>query len=537
MSNAEKKYILAIDLGTSGAKVALVSVHGEVLGWEDQRVRLHVLPGGGAEQDPADWWDAILTTSRKLLAQGLAPVEDIVAVCATTQGGSTIAVDQNGQHLMNSISWLDTRGSRHAQKVADGLLKIEGYDIFKILRWMRITGGAPSLAGKDQVGHQLFIKYERPEIYEKTYKFLNVLDYINLRLTGEFVATGDSVMDAWVTDNRDPYNICYHDGLLKKWPIEREKYPEIKRGIDVIGALKPEVADQLGLSHKVKVVAGAIDIPAAAIGAGAVKDFDAHLYIGTSSWLAAHVPFKKTDLFNFIASLPCSIPGKYLMIATQDTAGGNLLFLRDNIVYPKDEFHQGELYEDEPAGFFKFFDSLNSIAEKVPAGSNGVLYTPWLFGERVPVDDPTVRAALYNLSLENTREDIVRAIMEGVALNTRWLINPMEKFIGGRALDPINMVGGGATSRVWCQIMADVLNRSIRQVRDPIQANARGAAFIASVGLGHISFDDVPRLIQFDNVFQPNAEHRQLYDELFEIFVEIYKKNKGIYQRLNKDRS
>jgi xylulokinase len=225
------------------------------------------------------------------------------------------------------------------------------------------------------------------------------------------------------------------------------------------------------------------------------------------------------------------------MIATQDTAGGNLLFLRDNIVYPKDEFHQGELYEDEPAGFFKFFDSLNSIAEKVPAGSNGVLYTPWLFGERVPVDDPTVRAALYNLSLENTREDIVRAIMEGVALNTRWLINPMEKFIGGRALDPINMVGGGATSRVWCQIMADVLNRSIRQVRDPIQANARGAAFIASVGLGHISFDDVPRLIQFDNVFQPNAEHRQLYDELFEIFVEIYKKNKGIYQRLNKDRS
>ncbi len=533
MSN-EKKYILAIDLGTSGAKVALVSVHGEVLGWEDKMIPLHVLPGGGAEQDPDDWWQAILCTSQKLLAKKLVPVEDIVAVCATTQGGSTIAVDQDGKHLMNSVSWLDTRGSKHAKKAADGLLKVEGYDIFKILRWMRVTGGAPSLAGKDQVGHQLFIKYERPEIYAKTYKFLNVLDYINLCLTGEFVATGDSIMDAWVTDNRDPHNIRYHDGLLKKWPIEREKYPAIKRGIDVIGTLLPEVAEQLGLSREVKVVAGAIDIPAAAIGAGTVNDFEAHLYIGTSSWLAVHVPFKKTDLFNFIASLPCSIPGKYLLIATQDTAGGNLLFLRDKIVYHKDEFYQGELHEDEPAGFFQFFESLNRIAEKVPAGSNGVLYTPWLYGERVPVDDPTVRAAVYNLSLENTREDIVRAVLEGVALNTRWLLKPIEKFIGGRKIDPINMVGGGATSRVWCQIMADVLDRRIRQVRDPIQANARGAAFIASVGLGYISFDDVPGLMQYDNVFEPNPDHRQLYDELFEIFVQIYKKNKGIYQRLNK---
>src|SRR5262249_41781845 len=160
--------------------------------------------------------------------------------------------------------------------------------------------------------------------------------------------------------------------------------------------------------------------------------------------------------------------------------------LRDKILYHRDEL----LCEENVPDVYKIMDR---IAERTPAGSNGVLYTPWIYGERAPAEDFTVRAAIYNLSLENSRAAIIRAVLEVVALNPRWLLQPFEKFLS-RSLDCINIVGGGASSRVWCQIFADVLNRPIRQVKDPIQANVRGAAFIAAVGLGILAFDNVPEL-------------------------------------------
>ena len=136
-----------------------------------------------------------------------------------------------------------------------------------------------------------------------------------------------------------------------------------------------------------------------------------HLYIGTSSWIAAHVPFKKTDIASSLASIPCAVPGRYLLTALQATAGGNLTFLRDNIIYHKDELLQEAAVPD-------IFKVLDQIAHRVPAGSNGVMYTPWIWGERAPVEDRTLRAGLYNLSLNNGREDIIRAFLEGIAFNT-----------------------------------------------------------------------------------------------------------------------
>ena len=341
----------------------------------------------------------------------------------------------------------------------------------------------------------LYIKDEHPDVYARTDKFLNALDYLNLRLTGRCVATYDSILTSWVTDNRNPSNLVYSDVLLRGSGIAREKFPEIVKCTDVIGTLRPEVAAQIGLSPEIAVVAGAIDNTAAAIGSGAVRDYETHLYIGTSSWLAAHVPFKKTDIVSALASVPCAIPGRYLLIALQATAGGNLTFLRDKILYHKDEL----LQEAELPNVYQLMDR---IAERTPAGSNGVLYTPWIYGERAPVEDSAVRAAIYNLSLENSRADIIRAVLEGVALNTRWLLQPFEKFLG-RALDRINIVGGGANSAVWCQIFADVLKRPIRQVKDPIQANVRGAAFIAAVGLGVLSYDDVPACTEYQRDYEP----------------------------------
>jgi xylulokinase len=220
------------------------------------------------------------------------------------------------------------------------------------------------------------------------------------------------------------------------------------------------------------------------------------------------------------------VPGRYLLTALQATAGGNLTFLRDNVIYHKDEL----LQEADVPDIFKVLDQ---IAERVPAGSNGVLYTPWIWGERAPVDDLTLRAGLYNLSLNNTREDIIRAFLEGIAFNTRWLLSPVEKFLG-RKVETIHIVGGGAQSDVWCQIFSDVMDVEIKQVQDPIYANARGAAWIAAVGLGEIKFDDVSELVQFKQAFQPQSKNRMLYDDKFEIFKQIYRQMKGIYRRLNR---
>jgi xylulokinase len=256
-----------------------------------------------------------------------------------------------------------------------------------------------------------------------------------------------------------------------------------------------------------------------------VEDHALHLYIGTSSWMAAHVPFKKTDINSSLASVPCAVPGRYLMTALQATAGGNLTFLRDNILYHKDELLQ-------EAGVPDIFKVLDRIAARTPAGSNGVLYTPWIWGERAPVDDRAVRAGLYNLSLFNTREDILRAFLEGIAFNTRWLLAPVEKFLGRRTCS-INIVGGGAQSEVWCQIFADVMKVEIRQVADPIYANARGAAWIGAVGLGEISFTDIPKLVQFKRILQPDEKNRDVYDERFAVFTQVYKQMKSVYQRMN----
>ncbi|MBW1889454.1 MAG: xylulose kinase, partial [Deltaproteobacteria bacterium] len=266
-------------------------------------------------------------------------------------------------------------------------------------------------------------------------------------------------------------------------------------------------------------------IPAAAVGSGAVKDYEGHIYIGTSSWVVAHVPFKKTDVLHSVASIPCSIPDKYLIVDEQEIAGGALTYLRDNILYHKDEL----LKEAAVPDIYKVFDR---IAAGVPPGSNKVIFTPWLNGEKTPVEDNSVRACLYNLSLENTREDIIRAFLEGVAFNQRWALTYVEKFMG-RQMNPIRLVGGGAASDIWCQIHADVLDRTIKQVEDPIQSNARGTAFIAAVGLGYMTFDDIPKYVKIKNIFEPNTDNRQIYDELYAVYLEIYNKNKSIYKKLN----
>jgi xylulokinase len=262
------------------------------------------------------------------------------------------------------------------------------------------------------------------------------------------------------------------------------------------------------------------------VGSGAVADYEAHLYVGTSSWLSCHVPFKKTDVFHKIAALPSAIPGRYLVTNEQEMAGACLRYLKENIFFHDDELFNGSEQPD-------IYQAFDRIAGKVEAGSQGVIFTPWLNGERAPVDDHAVRGGFHNLSLQDKRPHLVRAVFEGVAYNSRWLLGHVEKFAGQR-FEAIHMIGGGALSDVWCQIFADVLQRPILQMQEPLQANARGAAIIAGVALGATTFEEASRHVEATRLYRPDPANRAIYDELFAVFLEIYKRNRGIYARLNK---
>ncbi len=519
------KHILAIDLGTGGPKVALVSTDGVIAGHEFEKNDLLLLPEGGAEQDPAEWWQAISSAAKRLLARGLVPPEQIVAISCTTQWMGTVAIDREGRHLMNAINWMDTRGAGPAAQVTGGFPKIAGYGVRKLWRWLRVTGGVPSRTGKDSLCHILYLQSQRPDVYRQAYKFLEPMDYLNFRLTGKAAASFDSIAGHWLTDNRDLADVRYDDRLIATAGIDRDKLPDLLPTGAVLGTITTDIAAEFGLPADVQVVMGTPDTESAAIGSGAVANFEPHLYIGTSSWLTCHVPGKKTDIINSITTLPSGIPGRYLVATEQDTAGACLTILRDQVFWPQDELSDAAAPNDA-------LELFNRAAERVPAGSGKLIFTPWLNGERTPIEDHYARGGFFNQSLTATRAHMIRAVFEGVAYNTRWMHRQVERFVKQR-LDNISFIGGGAASDLWCQIHADVLDRTIRQAKEPRLANVRGAAFAASVALGHLTFEDVPDRVEFSETYEPNPAHRAIYDELYSEFLNIYKNNKSSFARLN----
>ncbi|MCF6242080.1 MAG: FGGY-family carbohydrate kinase [Bacteroidales bacterium] len=519
------KYILTIDLGTSGPKVVLFDTQANVIDDDFAPTGYDLLPNGGAEQIPNDWWKAIKKAILNVLARNPDARKNIEAISVTTQWSGTVAVDKNGKALMNAIIWMDARGAGQVKEITKGIIELEGYGVSKLWHWLRRTGGIPTRAGKDPIAHILFIKENMPDIYKKTYKFLEPKDYINLLLSGEFVSTYDTMVLHWVTDNRDINNIRYSKKLLSLSGIEREKLPDMVYAHEEIGTLRKEIADELGLNNDVKIIAGTPDVNSAAIGSGAIKQKHAHIYIGTSSWLASFVPYKKTDIFHNIASLPSALKGKYLITNEQETAGECINFLRDNVF-----FHQDILNTPAPENYY---EKINQLAEETPVGSNKLIFTPWLYGERSPAEDNFVRGGFHNLALQHTRREMIRAVFEGVAFNNRWLLKYVEK-LAGNQFEYISFIGGGALSGLWSQILADVLQREIRQMEQPILANARGAAVLALIGLGYLDVEDSSQTAKAKKIYQPKTENTKIYDELFKEYLNIYHKNKKIYRRLNR---
>ncbi len=530
MSVSTPPQVLAIDLGTSAMKVALVGHDGAVTGWAQRAVDLQVLPGGGAEQRPEDWWTALGEAAADLGRAHPEAMRAVTTVCGSVQGEGTIPMGRDAKGelvpLHPCLLWMDMRGAAALRRQFGGVPHTRGIALRHLQRWIRLTGGAPSFTGKDPAAHMLWVRDERPEVYARTEVFLGVPDYINHRLTGRVAASVDSILTSWVTDNRDPRAIAYSDALVAASGVRRDQLPEVVACTDVLGPLTKGAAAHLGLREGVQVVAGAMDTTAAAIGAGTTGLGEPHLYLGTSSWIAAHVPRKKTDVLHGIASVPCAQPDRYLMTALQATAGGNLTWVRDKVLD-----HDDPLVAASDSG--GFFPAIDEIVPRVPPGANGAMWMPWLWGERAPVDDLDLRAGMVNVSLETTRSDLIRAVLEGVAYNTRWMARPVDRFLGS-PMRELAVAGGGAQSDAWCQVFADVLGVPVRRLTDPVQVNARGAAWIGAVGRGELSFADLPGLARVDRVFEPDPAAGAVYDAGFETYTALHKRLAPVYRKLAK---
>ncbi|MDE1821516.1 MAG: FGGY-family carbohydrate kinase [Euryarchaeota archaeon] len=509
---------LGIDLGTSSVKVALTNVSGKVLGGATSEYRLVLLPNGGVEQDPGAWWGGVVRATKGLLERSRADPGRVAAIAATGQWSGTVAVDAKGKPLRRAIVWMDTRGEPFIRTLTGGFPSVSGYRLDKLLRWLRRTGGAPAHAGKDSLAHILYLREKEPEVYRSAFCFLEPKDWINHRLTGNFSASWDNTVVTWVTDNRDASHVVYDPSLFRMAGLAPQKFPPLKSSVEKVGGLAEGSARELGLRPGTPVVAGAGDMQASLVGSWCTRPYQFHLYLGTSSWLTAHVPFQRTDIFHNIASLPGAVPGSFSIIATQESAGSSLTYARDLL------FGHGMAVPSYP--------ELDALASKAPAGAGGILFAPWLYGERAPVEDRNLRGALFNLSLSSDRGRVLRAVMEGVAYNTRWILGPVEKLAGHRA-DPIRVGGGGANSPLWCQILASVLDRRVEVLADPGYATARGAALLGAVGSGATTFDAVAGAATLVRTFSPDPKDRPLYDQMFERFRRFHATNTKLYRELN----
>ncbi len=514
------KYVLAIDMGSSSAKVAVVSSAGDVVASALRQTTTKIIAAGAVEHDPEEWWRAVCDAAKEAIAVSRVPVQQIIAVACTTLWAVTVAVDEGGVAIGNAISWMDTRGAKYNRAIAGGWPRVQGYGLFKLLKWLRFTGGAPVQSGVDGLGHILFIKNERPEVYARTFKFLEPMDYLNLRLTGQLAASYATMFTYWLTDTRNPNKIDYVPELLAMTGVDRAKLPDLRPVNAVLGTIKPEVAADLGLSPSTRVVMGSCDGHAATLGAGAVRDYEGYFYVGTSSWMSCHVPAKKTDPLHMLTAMPAALPGRYMVSAEQGAAGRSLEFLKD-ILYPTGADSPIDVYGD-----------MNRLAAEVAPGSDGLIYTPWINGVLAPHEDASTRSAFFNQTARTTRGHYVRAVMEGVAYNLRWLKGHVEKFIG-RRFEQLNFIGGGASSDLWCQIQADVLGCTVRQVANPRNANAVGAAMAAFAALGEIAVEEISPRVKIAAEYRPIEINRRIYDRQFREFLEFYKRNRAIYRRLN----
>ena len=434
------KYLVGIDIGTSATKTVLFDEDFNVICSSSQEYPMYQPQNGWAEQDPHDWRDAVLNTLTDVVKKSGASADDIVGIGLSGQMHGLVMLDENGEVLRPSIIWCDQRTAKQCDEITEKVGKE---------RLIEITAN-PALTGFT-ASKILWVRENEPEIYAKCKHILLPKDYIRYILTGEFAT---EVSDASGMQLMDIANRCWSDEVLEKLDIDKSLLAKMYESPEVTGTVTKEVADKTGLSEKTVVVGGAGDNAAAAVGTGVVKDGKAFTTIGTSGVVFAHTDKVSIDPKGRVHTFCCAVPNCWHIMGVTQAAGLSLKWFRDNFC--------GDFMEKaEKEGVDPYY-LMDKAAAEIPVGSNRLIYLPYLMGERTPHLDPDSRGVFFGLSAIHTKADMIRAVMEGVA----YSLNNCNDILGemGTTVDEMMACGGGGTSSLWRQMLADLYGCDVKTV-------------------------------------------------------------------------
>lgn len=498
------KYLLAHDIGTSGDKASLFTIGGELVRSTVASYQVIYSDGGRAEQDPQTWWEAVCQSTREIAA-GI-PGEEILAVSFSAQMQCCLVVDKEGQPLRPAMIWADMRAQKQANQLIDAL----GDDYAYQLLGHRLS---PSYS----IEKLMWIRDNEPEIYEKTYKMLQVKDYIIYRMTGKFVT---DYSDASGTNALDLENMCWSGEVLKAAGIRQDKLPELHNSTDVIGNLTEEAADELGLSTSVKVVCGGGDGPCSALGAGCIEKNQIFLTFGTSAWIGGTTEQKFLDNDKIFFCFAHVIPGRYMPCGTMQSAGSAYSYARK--IFCGEEIALAEEKGENS------WELVNKLVESSPAGARGLMFLPYLAGERAPRWNPDASGSFLNIRMYHQREDYMRSVLEGVAMNLDLILKSYRKYLD---IDSMILTGGGAKGDIVAQILSDVMNAEMIRPDHVEEATSIAAAVIAGVGCGvYKDFQAIHSFLKFHPAVKPDISKTQIYERSKEVFEAAYQALKPLYQ-------
>lgn len=502
-------YILSHDLGTTGNKATLYDREGNLIASSFYPYPTYYPHPNWVEQNPLDYWEAVKVSTRELIAKSRVKPSDIAVISFSGQMMGCLPVDRDGNPLRNIIIWADQRGVREADFIRERVREEKVY---------HITGHRVSPTYS--ASKILWIKNNEPDVFSKTYKFLLAKDFIIYKLTGR-----------WVTDYSDASGTNLFDLKKERWSeeiissldIPLEKLPEPHSSLDVVGELNLALAKELDLIPGIPVVAGGGDGACAACGAGVVKEGDAYNYLGASSWIAIaskrpiYDPKLRTFTFHHLA------PGLFMPTGTMQSAGLSYQWIRDNLATK-----EKELAKDLGLSPYEIMDL---EVEKIPPGSENLIFLPYLLGERSPHWNPNARGVFIGITPRHTKAHLMRAVLEGVGFNLKIIL---EAFLSqGIEIREIRLIGGGGKSRLWSRILSNIFERDILRMEILEEATSLGSAIAGGVGVGIFSSLDVAReLIKIRERFTPDEKDVEVYKRLYPVFIYAYERLIPIFDML-----
>lgn len=498
------KYLIAHDLGTSGNKASLFSTNGELIASCTVSYDVHFFGRNCAEQNPEEWWEAVCKATRKII-EGI-DHKDVLAISFSSQMQACIAVDRDGKALRPAMIWADLRAEEQARQLEE---RVGGDQMYEL--------NGHRVSASYSIEKLMWIRDHEPEIYANTYKMLLAKDYIICRLTGEFVT---DYSEASGTDVFDLHKMEWSQEILKAAEIGLEKMPELHASVDVIGQLREDAAEALGLTQETKVVCGGGDGPCSALGAGSFQSGQHFLSFGTSAWIAGTSDHVLLDKEKTLICFGHVIAGKYMPCGTMQAAGSSYSYIRRALCKEEEELAKetGE----------SVYELLNRAVMESPAGAKGLVFLPYLLGERSPRWNPDTSGSFLGIKMDHKKCDYIRAVLEGVAMNLDIILTAHRENV---SIHELVLTGGGAKGDVAAQILADVLELPLYRLDNVESATSIAAAMIAGVGIG--VFDDfsvVDQFVKREKVFEPNLGNREVYKKQKELFEMGYQCLKKYYE-------